>query len=278
MFPFQSGELSFQVSNNLENNTNTNTNTNFLHQSYEHAQIPLNSNFKSPKTRKQRSNKISHENADCNNKGNGEDGICGNDVISKKKIIHREVERQRRQEMSTLHSSLRSLLPMEYIRGKRSICDHVTEATRYIKDLEKNVKDLGEKREKLKKSFSSLENQFIGNNLRDYNVGCSSSSSTTTSISRSSSSTMSDYNVSVHKFTRTLQIEITAGVADEDPYPLSKTLHFLAQEGLDVVSCVSSMVNQRWIYVIYCEVDETKNVDSVQLQEKLMSGITSCDS
>ena len=114
MFPFQSGELSFQVSNNLENNTNTNTN--LLHQSYnEHAHIPLISNFKSPKTRTQQSNKIWHENADRNNKGNGEDGICGNDVISKK-IIHREVERQRRQEMSSLHSSLRSLLPMEYIR------------------------------------------------------------------------------------------------------------------------------------------------------------------
>ena len=116
------------------------------------------------------------------------------------------------------------------------------------------MKELGEKRDKLKKSFSTSENQVITNNFRDYNVGCSSSSSTTTSISRSSSCTMSDYNVSVHKFTRTLQIEITAGVADEDPYPLSKTLNLLAQEGLDVVSCVSSMVNQRWIYVIYCEV------------------------
>lgn len=132
-------------------------------------------------------------------------------------------------------------------QGKRSVSDHLTEATRYIKDLEKNVKEQGEKRDNLKHSFSSLENQI--NNKRD-NFQCSSSTSTTTSASSSTS----DYNVSIHKFSRTIQIEITAGVEDEDPYPISKILKLLAQQGFDVVSCVTSKLNQRWIYVIYCEV------------------------
>ncbi|KAK2458177.1 transcription factor bHLH118 [Trifolium repens] len=71
-----------------------------------------------------------------------------------KKIIRREVEKQRRMQMSILCSSLRSSLPLELIKGKRSVSDHIGEAANYVQFLKQNINELETRRDKLKEMAS----------------------------------------------------------------------------------------------------------------------------
>ncbi|CAI8604581.1 unnamed protein product [Vicia faba] len=156
---------------------------------------------------------------------------------NKKKMIHKEVEKQRRQEMATLHDSLRSLLPLEFIKGKRSISDQMNTGVNYINHLKKNIKELTEKRDELKKLYnlSSLKSH----------ASCS---------------------FSIHKNNTTVGIEITTR---EEGVPLSKLLEQLQKEGLDVVSCFSTQVNGRLLHSMQCEVIDSKSVvDLSELRRK----------
>ncbi|GLJ55120.1 hypothetical protein SUGI_1183010 [Cryptomeria japonica] len=67
-----------------------------------------------------------------------------------KQIIHKMIERQRRKDMSSLYSDLRSLLPEESIREKLSVTDQLEEAANYVRYLEQQIKDLTKEREKNK--------------------------------------------------------------------------------------------------------------------------------
>ncbi|KAL3498743.1 hypothetical protein ACH5RR_041475 [Cinchona calisaya] len=164
----------------------------------------------------------------------------------RKRIIHRDVERQRRQEMASLYQSLKSLVPKEFLQGKRSISDHMHDTVNYISHLNKKVDELMSKRNELQELMK------LGCNLG--NLSEFSLSHNKTDITFKSS---------------TSGMQLIVKTALNGGLPLSKFLSVLIGEGLAIISCVSTKVNGGQLHVIESEVDEGRSVDQTELQKKL---------
>ncbi|XP_059639214.1 transcription factor bHLH118 [Cornus florida] len=163
-----------------------------------------------------------------------------------KKIKHRDVERQRRQEMATLYKSLRSLLPLEYLKGKRSISDQMHEAVNYINHLQKRVKELNDKIDGLKRLSNPDDIKFASEFSQRNCLGD---------------------NITV-KTCRT-GLKVNVGTALRGGLPLSKVLSVLIQEGLSIVCCISTKVNQTLLHTIESEVNDGRSITVSELQQKL---------
>ncbi|EPS68093.1 hypothetical protein M569_06680, partial [Genlisea aurea] len=148
------------------------------------------------------------------------------DGFKQRKIMHRDIERHRRQEMAGLYSSLRSLLPVEYIRGKRSISDHMFEAVNYIKNTEKRIEELCRRRDNLKRLRTSAEQQQ--------------------SVRKD---TAAPFTVNVNNSGAGIEAVICCGSG----VPLSGILIELVGAGLSVVSSVSTRIDEKFIHVLQAE-------------------------
>ncbi|XP_024029681.1 transcription factor bHLH120 isoform X2 [Morus notabilis] len=191
---------------------------------------------------------------DLNNNNNCQIRSSNIETKNKKKMKHRDIERLRRQEMATLHASLRSLLPLQLIKGKRSISDHINEAVRYIKHLQVKIKDLGAKRDGLKKS-SDLSTRPTD---RDG------------SVSSSSCSPVPGRFLTVQSCRGGVEIIIGVGDFGEGKcFPLSRILEVLLEEGLSLVSCVSTKVNDRFLHTIQSEASNIESINLSALEQKV---------
>ncbi|XP_031260645.1 transcription factor bHLH118-like [Pistacia vera] len=172
---------------------------------------------------------------------------------SEKKIIRKEIERQRRQHMSMLNASLRSLLPLESIKGKRSVSDHINEAVNYIKNLEKKIQDLSSKRDNLK-NYTDLDGLDHGN--------------------ATSSNRLTNSSVTVSPYCGGVDIVINS-VLREEGLILSRVLEVVLEEGLDVTRCVSTQTDDGFFHNIQSEVEDLTGIDLSELQQKLNDVIVS---
>nr|GMC61936.1 transcription factor bHLH118-like [Ipomoea batatas] len=153
-----------------------------------------------------------------------------------KKIVHRDVERRRRKEMATLYSSLRSLLPVEYVKRKRSSAsEYMQAAVNYIEQMHTNLKEL----ERSRRGHGCSSGYVSVNGCRDGG----------------------------------LEILVDTGCKLEERFPLSTLLRTLLSEGVEVESCVSTTTSHgRLLHRLHSKVCREICVDVGGLQQKL-SGV-----
>lgn len=117
-------------------------------------------------------------------------------------------------------------------QGKRSMSDHMNEAVNYISQLQNKIKELGAKRDELKKTNSIA--------LDPAESGTSSTVCPTTFVM-------------VRPCLGGVEIMVNSSFAEEG-LPLSSVLQALLEEGLVVDRCVCTKVNERLIYTVQSQV------------------------
>ncbi|CAK8573605.1 unnamed protein product [Lathyrus sativus] len=170
-------------------------------------------------------------------------------VNDEKKIIRREIEKQRRMQMSILCSSLSSSLPFHLIKGKRSVSDHIGEAANYVQILKEKVNELEKKRDKLKEIISSSM-------IETGNIELSADPSNLVKC------------VNINLIPDGVEIVVSSGFEDRSSH-LSEIMKIILEEGCDVVHCVTNQVNGKVFHTIKSQVEDMAHLDLARLQKKL---------
>ncbi|CAA3003531.1 Hypothetical predicted protein [Olea europaea subsp. europaea] len=144
--------------------------------------------------------------------------------------------------MANLYAFLRSIVPVEYLKGKKTISDHMQRTINYITDMQRNIK--------LKK---------LSNSGNVSNKGESS-----TSFSHSL--------VTVNPCWDGAEILISSGLKEEG-FPISRVLVEFLEIGLNVVSYVSTKANEMSLHIIQCEASDIGCNDLSELTGRLANVI-----
>ncbi|OMO81674.1 hypothetical protein CCACVL1_12299 [Corchorus capsularis] len=180
-----------------------------------------------------------------------------------RKLNHNASERDRRKKVNNLYSSLRSLLPAAaQMKKKLSFPATVSQALKYIPELQKEVERLIEKKEKV---LERVSKQGAGLKLEEKQRK-----------SRNNGRSLLGAAVSIKGLTESeVAIHITMAKAHKKSDQLSEILQYLEQDGMFLLLNATSFESFGGMvfYNIHLQVERIENykVESEVLSEKLLS-------
>jgi len=172
--------------------------------------------------------------------------------VTADKRNHKIIERQRRTEMKVLFARLRSLLPDGNLSGKPTVAQQVLEAVSYVRHLQRKIENLSAEREKMK--VNSDQNAKVL-----FEKFCHKTLPLEGSDREYPAVKINSVGSGVQIWTNSLEHEIV----------YSDILLALEEAGLEVVSAVSSAINNRVYHTIHTKVFDLNTFNIHTLYQKL---------
>ncbi|KAL4012132.1 hypothetical protein IC575_029215 [Cucumis melo] len=150
------------------------------------------------------------------------------------------VERNRRKEMKSLFSTLNSLLPNHTSReAPRTVPDQLEDATNYIKELQKNIQKLKEKKEELMgKNKMEEDEEAEGRRRRRF---------------EHETKPKLLLQVKAHQIGSSVEVFLTTG--SDYHFILQQVLRLLQDNGAEILNVNQSMFTDRVFHKITAQVD-----------------------
>ncbi|KAL9457779.1 hypothetical protein AB3S75_006765 [Citrus x aurantiifolia] len=176
------------------------------------------------------------------------------------KIERKTIEKNRRDQMKNLYSTLKSLLPNQPSKEALSLPDQVDEAINYIKMLETKLKECKKKKESLQG--------------RERSHACISDG---TEARLMTSSSPKAPEIEIHEMGSNLEVILTSGV--DDQFIFYEVIRILHQDGAEILNANFSVVGNTIFHVIHAEIrDSMFGFGAAKISERLKGFVSGCAS
>ncbi|KAK6919071.1 Myc-type, basic helix-loop-helix (bHLH) domain [Dillenia turbinata] len=169
------------------------------------------------------------------------------------------IEKNRRCQMKTLYAMLGSLLPNHNSKETMSVPDKITEATNYIKSLQKSLEEKKEKR-----------NRLMGGTKRLKSCPCNSPMPSSSNLPR----------IEIKGNGPALEVALITGL--DNQFIFYEIIRMLHQENADVVSANFSVVGNVIFHVVHAEMGNSNSPltsEAARISDRLnqfVNGTSTC--